>query len=164
NDGRGRDGGVRQELATGAVLRSGSSLSGAKQTCPRGSEALRSDANEPTRRASNRYSITRRRARCPNTDTVDVDLGRSSVINHPNQDLAKNIGVCPPSPPTPSSRRGHSFDRNIWPDFRVFRVQCQPFLKPWFGISLDGIDGTFRFANATVDAFVRMDHEHILAL
>src|SRR5215208_3608044 len=60
--------------------------------------------------------------------------------------------------------RWHFFDRNIWPDFRVFRIQRQPFLKPWFGISLDGIDGTFRFANATVDAFVRMDDEHILAL
>src|SRR6266446_5766488 len=45
----------------------------------------------------------------PYTDTVDVDLGRSSVINHTNQDLAKNIGVCPPSPPTPSSRAGALF-------------------------------------------------------
>src|SRR6266446_9559860 len=45
----------------------------------------------------------------PYTDTVDVDLGRSSVINHTNQDLAKNIGVCPPSPPTPSSRAGGAF-------------------------------------------------------
>src|SRR5262249_54529688 len=60
--------------------------------------------------------------------------------------------------------RWHLFDRNIWPDFRVFCIQRQPFLKPWFGISLDGIDGTFRFANATVDAFARMDDEHILAL
>src|SRR5712692_3593212 len=60
--------------------------------------------------------------------------------------------------------RGRFFDDNIWPDFRVFRIQRQPFLKPWFGISLDGIDGTFRFANATVDAFVGMDDEHILAL
>ena len=34
---------------------------------------------------------------------------RSSVINHPNQDLAKNIGVCPPCPPTPSSRAGALF-------------------------------------------------------
>src|SRR5215211_8902297 len=25
-------------------------------------------------------------------------------LNHPSQNLAKNIGVCPPSPPTPSSR------------------------------------------------------------
>ena len=55
----------------------------------------------PTRRAANRCSITRRRGRCPNTDTVDVDLGHSSVINHPNQDLAKNIGVYLASPPTP---------------------------------------------------------------
>jgi hypothetical protein len=51
---------------------------------------------------------------------------------------------------------GTLFYRNIWPDFRVFRIQWQPFLKPWFGISLDGIDGTFRFANATVDAFGRI--------
>ena len=60
--------------------------------------------------------------------------------------------------------RGRFFDRNIWPDFRVFCIQRQPFLKPWSGISLNGIDGTFWFANATVDAFVRMDDEHILAL
>src|SRR5262245_43256084 len=43
---------------------------------------------------------------CLNTDTADIDLGHSSVINHPNQDLAKNIGVCPAPPPTPSSRAG----------------------------------------------------------
>jgi uncharacterized protein (DUF1499 family) len=48
--------------------------------------------------------------------------------------------------------------------FCVFRIQRQPFLKPWFGIRLDGIDGTFRFANATVDAFLGMDDEHVLAL
>ena len=61
-------------------------------------------------------------------------------------------------------RRGRFFDRNIWPDSCVFRIQRQPFLKPGFAISLDGIDGAFRFANATVDAFVGMDDEHILAL
>jgi hypothetical protein len=38
------------------------------------------------------------------------------------------------------------------------------FLKPWLGITLDGIDGTFRLTNPTVDTFVRMDYEHILAL
>src|SRR5262249_36810399 len=43
-------------------------------------------------------------------------------------------------------------------------IQREPFLKPRFAISLDGIDGAFRFANATVDAFVRMDDEHVLAL
>ena len=60
--------------------------------------------------------------------------------------------------------RGRFFDLNIWPDFRKFRIQRQPLLKPRFAISLDGIDGAFRFANATVDAFVRMDDEHVLAL
>ena len=61
-------------------------------------------------------------------------------------------------------RRGRFFDRNIWPDSCEFRIQRQPFLKPGFAISLDGIDGAFRFANATVDAFVRVDDEHVLAL
>src|SRR6516225_12472139 len=61
-------------------------------------------------------------------------------------------------------RRGRFFDRNIWPDSCVLRIQRQPFLKPGFAISLDGIDGAFRFANATVDAFVRVDDEHVLAL
>src|SRR5947207_14044403 len=61
-------------------------------------------------------------------------------------------------------RRGRFFDRNIWPDSCVFRIQRQPFLQPGFAISLDGIDGAFRFAYATVDALVRMDDEHVLAL
>jgi hypothetical protein len=61
-------------------------------------------------------------------------------------------------------RRGRFFDLNIWPDFHVLCVQRQPFLQPWLDISLDGIEGTFRLANATVDTFIRMDDEHILAL
>src|SRR6266516_1026984 len=60
--------------------------------------------------------------------------------------------------------RGRFFARDIWPDFCVFRIHRQPLLKPWFAIRLDGIDGTFRFANATVDAFLGMDDEHVLAL
>jgi hypothetical protein len=63
-----------------------------------------------------------------------------------------------------SNGRGRFFDLNIRPDFRVFCIQRQPFLKAWLDISLDGIDGTLRLANATVDTFVRMDDEHILAL
>src|SRR5438445_4397746 len=61
-------------------------------------------------------------------------------------------------------RRGRFFDRNIWPDSREFRIQRQPFLKPGIAISLDSINGALRFANATVDAFDRMDDEHIVAL
>src|ERR1700737_2621818 len=95
---------------------------------------------------------------------MDVDLGRSSV-SIPRARIWRKIlkFVRLPLPLFPV-RRGRFFDRNIWPDFCVFRIQRQPFLKPWFGISHDGIDGTFRSANATVDAFVGMDDEHVLAL
>ena len=59
---------------------------------------------------------------------------------------------------------GRFFNLNIWPDFRVFRIQRQPFLKPWFGVGLDRVDRTFRLADPTIDAFVRVDDEHVLAL
>jgi uracil-DNA glycosylase len=41
-------------------------------------------------------------------------VGRSGklldlMMADPNQDLAKNIGVCPPCPPTPSNRAGALF-------------------------------------------------------
>jgi hypothetical protein len=60
--------------------------------------------------------------------------------------------------------RGRSFDRNIWPDFRVFRIQRQPFLKPRLGVGLDRVDRAFRLADPAIDAFVRVDDEHVLAL
>jgi hypothetical protein len=56
------------------------------------------------------------------------------------------------------------FGYNIRPDFRVFRIQRQPFLKPRFGISLDRVDWAFRLANTAIDAFVRVDDQHVLAL
>ena len=59
---------------------------------------------------------------------------------------------------------GGFFDRNIWPDFRVFRIQRQPFLKPRLGVRLDRVDRAFRHADPAIDAFVRVDDEHVLAL
>src|SRR5882724_11323557 len=60
--------------------------------------------------------------------------------------------------------RGRFFDRNVWPDFRVFRIQQQPFLKPRLGIRFDRVDRAFRHADPAIDAFIRVDDEHVLAL
>src|SRR6266487_4841937 len=60
--------------------------------------------------------------------------------------------------------RGRFFDRNLWPDFRVFRIQRQPFLDPWIRIRFYGVHRAFRHANTAVNAFVRMDHKHVLPL
>ena len=56
------------------------------------------------------------------------------------------------------------FGHNIRPDFRVFRIQRQPFLKPRLGVRLDRVDRAFRHADPAIDAFVRVDDEHVLAL
>ena len=46
----------------------------------------------------------------------------------------------------------------------MFRIQRQPFLKTWFSVRFDRVDRAFRLADPAVDAFVRMNDEHILAL
>src|SRR5947209_15311730 len=86
---------------------------------------------------------------------------------------------CPPQSPAPGFGKkywirlplpllrigwGRFFDRNIWPDFRVFRIQRQPFLKPRLGVGLDRVDRALRLAHPAIDAFVRVDDEHVFAL
>ena len=55
----------------------------------------------------------------------------SRRINHPRRDLVRRIGICPASPSQSLELgRGWLFHRNVWPDFRVFGIQPQPFLSP----------------------------------
>jgi hypothetical protein len=43
-------------------------------------------------------------------------------------------------------------------------VEVEPFFQPWLRVRLDGVDRAFRLAYAAVDALVRMNDEHVLAL
>ena len=44
------------------------------------------------------------------------------------------------------------------------RIQRQPFLEPRLGVGLDRVDRAFRLADPAIDAFVRVDDEHVLSL
>lgn len=55
-------------------------------------------------------------------------LGVPRRINHPRRDLVRRIGICPASLPVLRVGRRRFLHRNVWPDFRVFCVQPQPFL------------------------------------
>ena len=68
--------------------------------------------------------------------------------------------------PLPILRVGRErfFDRNLGPDFRVLRIKRQPFLKARVRIRLYSIHRKFWHANTAGYSFVRVDHEHILAL
>ena len=50
------------------------------------------------------------------------------------------------------------------PQFGIFAVKGNPMVKIRLCIGADSVGGAFRFAHTAVNAFVRMDDEHILAL
>jgi hypothetical protein len=52
---------------------------------------------------------------------------------------------------------------DIGPFGRVIAVQLQPRLGALIGVRQDCFGWTFRFTKAAVDAFVRVDHQHVLA-
>src|SRR3954468_19266056 len=53
---------------------------------------------------------------------------------------------------------------DVGPALGVFGVYLEPLLQPGLGVRLDGVRGTFGFADAAVDALVGMDDQHVLAL
>ena len=53
---------------------------------------------------------------------------------------------------------------DIWPDPSIFGINGEPFFHSRLGVRLDRVDRAFRLANTTIDAFVWVDDEHILAL
>jgi len=53
---------------------------------------------------------------------------------------------------------------DIWPDPSIFSINREPFFHSGLGVRLDRVDRAFRLANTTIDAFVRVDDEHVLTL
>ena len=60
--------------------------------------------------------------------------------------------------------QSRALGRQVRPLVRILTVQLEPFLQAWLRIRLDGIDRALRFADAAINAFVRVDDEHVLAL
>src|SRR5262249_32056536 len=56
------------------------------------------------------------------------------------------------------------FGGNIRPLLCKIRVHLEPLLDAGLGIGLDRLDRAFRLANTAIDAFVRMNDQHVLAL
>ncbi len=55
------------------------------------------------------------------------------------------------------------FRRDIRPFFRIIAINLKPLFQIRFGIGLDGLHRAFRFAYAAIDAFIRVDDQHVLA-
>ena len=53
---------------------------------------------------------------------------------------------------------------DVGPDLRIFRIDLEPLFETGLGVRLDRVDWAFRLAHAAIDAFVRVDDEHVFAL
>src|SRR5687768_14539882 len=54
--------------------------------------------------------------------------------------------------------------RDVRPLGRIGRVELEPGLEAAFGIGKDRLGRAFGLAHAAIDAFARVDDEHVLAL
>jgi hypothetical protein len=52
---------------------------------------------------------------------------------------------------------------DIWPFRGIFSVDLQPLIQARLGIGLYGIGWAFRLANAAINAFIGVDHQHVFA-
>src|SRR5882762_4804491 len=60
-------------------------------------------------------------------------------------------------------RRRLALAGDIRPGGRIFAVQLEPFFGDGLAVRHDRLGGAFRFANAAIDAFIRVDDQHVLA-
>ena len=61
-------------------------------------------------------------------------------------------------------RRWHLFGRYIRPNLRIFSIDAEPLFQARLGVRLDRFNRTLRLAYAAIDAFVRVNDQHVLAL
>ena len=54
--------------------------------------------------------------------------------------------------------------RDVRPDLSILGIDLEPFFEAGLGVRLDRIDRAFRFANTAIDAFIRVNDEHVLTL
>src|SRR5262249_58392837 len=52
----------------------------------------------------------------------------------------------------------------VRPDLSILGIDLEPLFETRFGVRLDRINRAFRLANTAIDAFIRVDDEHVLAL
>ena len=104
------------------------------------------------------YGLSRHRSPALFTGWLTNSIAFAGVFREISLEFAcdaiKLLGVC----------RRVTLDGDIWPFWRVFRVDFQPLFKTWFGIRFDRVGRAFRLANTAIDAFVRMDDQHVFTL
>jgi len=56
------------------------------------------------------------------------------------------------------------FYGDVRPDLSILSIDLEPLFEPGLRVWFDCVNRAFRFANTAIDAFVRVDDEHVLTL
>ena len=59
---------------------------------------------------------------------------------------------------------GIALDGDVRPFWGIFGVDLQPLLKARLSVRLNGVHGAFWLAHTAINAFIRVDDQHVLAL
>ena len=104
------------------------------------------------------YGVSWRRGFALLTEWLTISVAFAGLFREVGLEFSchalKFLGVC----------RRVALDGNIWPFWRVFRIDFEPLFEAWLGIGLDRINRAFRLANATIDAFIGVNDQHVFAL
>ena len=76
----------------------------------------------------------------------------------------KKLGLVGPALPLLGICRRLTFYGDVRPDLSISSIDLEPLFEAGLSVRLDRIDRAFRLADAAVDAFVRVDDEHVLTL
>jgi hypothetical protein len=76
----------------------------------------------------------------------------------------KQVGLVRFALPVLGVRRRLTLYGDVRPDLSILGIDLEPFFESGLSVRLDCINRAFRLANTAIDAFIRVDDEHVLAL
>jgi hypothetical protein len=100
-------------------------------------------------------ALPRQRARSPR---VSLALNTTARVRR------KQVGFVGLALPIFGIWRRVTFLDDVGPNLGIFGIDLEPLFQPRLSVRLDRVNWALRFANTAIDAFLRVDNEHVLTL
>ncbi len=117
----------------------------------------------PTKRSLKQEQELEREELTQKTERFRADLGIQVSIT-PARFWREQVCLVRLAFPILGIWRRLTFYRDVRPDLGVSSIHLEPLFESRFSVRLDRINRALRLANTAIDAFVRVDDEHVLTL